>query len=323
MCIPFQNNNIFLSEYRILRIRIDQILNLFAGLKHLFASIQTKSNIYLQLENSDLNTEEDFIVNQYHDSWMEANNQFVIKSEVFLKDLLAIEHDFQCFGRCHASVKSINFSRVQVLLNSKCGVQNSISTISLINCNFLYVARMSSSLALTMKSIICQSLHPMLIGNAPDIGNIKLYDTILVFIESLSFLTVMNEILINLGLFTKEEGNNYLKHMINVQTIVRDDQIFVLFLIMMAIDDQPTLNSFRSYIGKLLIKKIYETRVKEDDSGYPKVIDNPLDLIEEKEAPKNSMETIDDLFYSVIELQRIVTPKLMKLNIEQEQSAPI
>ena len=147
--------------------------------------------------------------------------------------------------------------------------------------------------------------------------------TISGFIESLSFLTVMNEILINLGLFTKEEGNNYLKHMINVQTIVRDDQIFVLFLIMMAIDDQPTLNSFRSYIGKLLMKKIYETRVKEDDSGYPKVIDNPLDLIEEKEAPKNSMEIIDDLFYSVIELQRIVTPKLLKLNIEQEQSAPI
>ena len=110
--------------------------------------------------------------------------------------------------------------------------------------------------------------------------------------------------------------------MINVQTIVRDDQIFVLFLIMMAIDDQPTLNSFRSYIGKLLIKKIYETRAK-DESGYPKVIDNPLDLIEEKEAPKNSMEIIDDLFYSVKELQRIVTPKLMKLNIEQEQSAPI
>ena len=132
----------------------------------------------------------------------------------------------------------------------------------------------------------------------------------------------MNEILINLGLFTKEEGNNYLKHMINVQTIVRDDQIFVLFLIMMAIDDQPTLNSFRSYIGKLLMKKINETGAK-DESGYPKVIDNPLDLIEEKEPPKNSMEIIDDLFYSVIELQRIVTPKLMKLNIEQEQSAPI
>ena len=126
----------------------------------------------------------------------------------------------------------------------------------------------------------------------------------------------MNEILINLGLFTKEEGNNYLTQMINVQTIVRDDQIFVLFLIMMAIDDQPTLNSFRSYIGKLLIKKIYETRVKDDEFGYPKVIDNPLDLIEEKEAPKNSMEIIDDLFYSVLELQRIVTPKLMKLNIE-------
>ena len=147
--------------------------------------------------------------------------------------------------------------------------------------------------------------------------------TISGFIESFSSLIVMNEILINLGLFTKEESNNYLKHMINVQTIVRDDQIFVLFLIMMAIDDQPTLNSFRSYIGKLLIKKIYETREKEDDSGYPKVIDNPLDLIEEKEPPKNSMETIDDLFYSVKELQRIVTPKLMKLNIEQEQSAPI
>ena len=42
-------------------------------------------------------------------------------------------------------------------------------------------------------------------------------------------------------------------------------------------------------------------------------------LIEEKEPPKNSMETIDDLFHSVKELQRIVTPKLMKLNIEQEQ----
>ena len=118
------------------------------------------------------------MVNQYHDSWLEASNKYVIKSEVFLKDLLAIEHDFQSFGRCHASVKSMNFSRVQALLNSQCGVQNSISMISLINCNFLYVAKKqeSSSLALTMKSIICQSLHPMLMGNAPDIGNVKLYD---------------------------------------------------------------------------------------------------------------------------------------------------
>ena len=70
------------------------------------------------------------------------------------------------------------------------------------------------------------------------------------------------------------------------------------------------------------MKKIYVMKTKED-SGYSKVIDNALDLIEEKEPPKNSMETIDDLFYSVKELQRIVTPKLMKLNIEQEQSAPI
>ena len=116
------------------------------------------------------------MVNQYHDSWLEASNKYVIKSEVFLKDLLAIEHDFQSFGRCHASVKSMNFSRVQALLNSQCGVQNNLSMISLVNCNFLYVARMSSSLALTMKSIICQSLHPMLFGNAPDIGNIELYD---------------------------------------------------------------------------------------------------------------------------------------------------
>lgn len=128
----------------------------------------------------------------------------------------------------------------------------------------------------------------------------------------------MNDILNNLGLFTKEESNDYLKHMITIQTIARDSQIFVLFIIMMAIDDQPTLNSFRSCIGKLLMKKIYVMKTKED-SGYSKVIDNALDLIEEKEPPKNSMETIDDLFHSVKELQRIVTPKLMKLNIEQEQ----
>ena len=128
----------------------------------------------------------------------------------------------------------------------------------------------------------------------------------------------MNDILSNLGLFTKEESNDYLKHMITIQTIARDSQIFVLFIIMMAIDDQPTLNSFRSCIGKLLMKKIYVMKTKED-SGYSKVIDNALDLIEEKEPPKNSMETIDDLFHSVKELQRIVTPKLMKLNIEQEQ----
>ena len=128
----------------------------------------------------------------------------------------------------------------------------------------------------------------------------------------------MNDILNNLGLFTKEESNDYLKHMITIQTIARDSQIFVLFIIMMAIDDQPTLNSFRSCIGKLLMKKIYAMKTKED-SGYSKVIDNALDLIEEKEPPKNSMETIDDLFHSVKELQRIVTPKLMKLNIEQEQ----
>ena len=107
-----------------------------------------------------MTNEENFIVNQYHDSWLEASTQFVIKSEVFLKDLLNVEHDFQSFGRCHASVKSMNFSRVQALLNSQCGVQNSISMISLINCNFLYVARMSSSLALTMKSIICESGSP-------------------------------------------------------------------------------------------------------------------------------------------------------------------
>ena len=172
----FQNNNIFLSEYRILRIRIDQILNLFAGLKHLFASIQTKSNLYLQIESSDLTNEEDFMVNQYHDSWLEASNKYVIKSEVFLKDLLAIEHDFQSFGRCHASVKSMNFSRVQALLKRQCGVQNNLSTLALINCNFLNVARMSSSLALTMKSIICESLHPILIGNTHDIGNVRIYD---------------------------------------------------------------------------------------------------------------------------------------------------
>ena len=128
----------------------------------------------------------------------------------------------------------------------------------------------------------------------------------------------MNDILNNLGLFTKEESNDYLKHMITIQTIARDSQIFVLFIIMMAIDDQPTLNSFRSCIGKLLMKKIYVMKTKED-SGYSKVIDNALDLIEEKEPPKNSTETIDDLFHSVKELQRIVTPKLMKLNIEQEQ----
>ena len=128
----------------------------------------------------------------------------------------------------------------------------------------------------------------------------------------------MNDILSNLGLFTKEESNDYLKHMITIQTIARDSQIFVLLIIMMAIDDQPTLNSFRSCIGKLLMKKIYVMKTKED-SGYSKVIDNALDLIEEKEPPKNSMETIDDLFHSVKELQRIVTPKLMKLNIEQEQ----
>ena len=128
----------------------------------------------------------------------------------------------------------------------------------------------------------------------------------------------MNDILNNLGLFTKEESNDYLKHMITIQTIARDSQIFVLFIIMMAIDDQPTLNSFRSCIGKLLMKKIYVMKTKED-SGYSKVIDNALDLIEEKEPPKTSMETIDDLFHSVKELQRIVTPKLMKLNIEQEQ----
>ena len=128
----------------------------------------------------------------------------------------------------------------------------------------------------------------------------------------------MNDILSNLGLFTKEESNDYLKHMITIQTIARDSQIFVLFIIMMAIDDQPTLNSFRSCIGKLLMKKIYVMKTKED-SGYSKVIDNALDLIEEKEPPKNSTETIDDLFHSVKELQRIVTPKLMKLNIEQEQ----
>ena len=128
----------------------------------------------------------------------------------------------------------------------------------------------------------------------------------------------MNDILNNLGLFTKEESDDYLKHMITIQTIARDSQIFVLFIIMMAIDDQPTLNSFRSCIGKLLMKKIYVMKTKED-SGYSKVIDNALDLIEEKEPPKNSMETIDDLFHSVKELQRIVTPKLMKLNIEQEQ----
>ena len=87
----------------------------------------------------------------------------------------------------------------------------------------------------------------------------------------------MNDILNNLGLFTKEESNDYLKHMIAIQTIARDSQIFVLFIIMMAIDDQPTLNSFRSCIGKLLMKKIYVMKTKED-SGYSKVIDNALDL---------------------------------------------
>ena len=163
----------FFSEYLNLKTRIDKIQNLFAGLKHLFASIQTKSNLYLQLENSTLTNEEDFLINQYHGYWLEASNQYVIKSEAFLKDMLDIEQDFQSFGRVHSLVQSMSSSRFQALLNSQCGIPNNLSTVSLINCNFLWVARMSTSLALVMKSCLCESLHS-LTQNMPDIGNVQL-----------------------------------------------------------------------------------------------------------------------------------------------------
>ena len=40
----------------------------------------------------------------------------------------------------------------------------------------------------------------------------------------------MNDILNNLGLFTKEESNDYLKHMITIQTIAKETRFTIINL---------------------------------------------------------------------------------------------
>ena len=91
----------------------------------------------------------------------------------------------------------------------------------------------------------------------------------------------------------------------------------------MAIDNEPQHDSFRRFIGGLLLKKIYIKTKAEvnlmmtDKDGYPKLVDNARDLIQEKEPPR-TMDVFDDFFRSFTQVQKSMLPLLSGFMVEQE-----
>ena len=90
----------------------------------------------------------------------------------------------------------------------------------------------------------------------------------------------------------------------------------------MAIDNEPQHDSFRRFIGGLLLKKIYIKTKAEvnlmmtDKDGYPKLVDNARDLIQRKEPPRSSMDVFDDFFRSFTQVQKSMLPLLSGFMIE-------
>ena len=137
-----------------------------------------------------------------------------------------------------------------------------------------------------LKDTICQSLTPLA--------------------EKMSDKIVEN-FLVNSGILTGEEAQMYLKHALFIQELIEDNQTFVLLLLVLAINDQTELESFRRFIGRLLLKKIY-TKIRvdasTDEEGYPRVLDNPIDLIQAKEPLRSSMDIFDDFFQSFLHVKK-------------------
>ena len=236
---------------------------------------------------------------------MSHRSRHCITSEVFLQDvdLVTLTKDISAFGRVHSAVTAILFARLQDFLNDQCGA--SLSMTSLVNCSLLIMLRHTSSyynVHLILKDLICESLAP-LAEERP--------------------AKVLGHVLLKLGLLSEEEGREYLKHAKFIQHLIEDNQTFVLFLLIVAIDNEPQHDSFRRYFGRLLLKKIYIKTKAEvnlmmiDEDGYPKLVDNARDLIQEKEPPR-TMDVFDDFFRSFTQVQKSMLPLLSGFMVEQE-----
>ena len=110
----------------------------------------------------------------------------------------------------------------------------------------------------------------------------------------------------------------YLKHALFIQHLIEDNQTFILLLMVLAINDQPQHDSLRRYIGRPLMKKI-STKIRADanaklitdEDGYPKLVDNAIDLIQEKEPLRSSIDVFDDFFQSLTQVKN----SMLKLHI--------
>lgn len=288
---------------------MDKIQTLFTELKHLLAldCIQSNRQLYFPLEESSLTNEESFVVSQCEEMYhqlMSHRSRHCITSEVFIQDvdLATLTKDINAFGRAVSAGTAILFARLQDFLNDQCGA--SLSMTSLVNCSLLIMLRHTASyynVRLILKDLICESLAP-LAEERPAM--------------------ILNNDLLMFGLLSEEEGREYLKHAEFIQHLIEDNQTFVLFLLIVAIDNEPQHDSFRRYIGRLLLKKIYIKTKAElklmmtDEDGYPKVVDNARDLIQEKEPPR-SMDVFDDFFQSFTQVQKSMLPLLSGFMVEQ------
>lgn len=290
-----------------MKSKVDKFQHLFGEWKHVL-SLDWKGytqQLNLPFEDSFLTTEEAFIVSEYEKLYGQVCSQICITSEVFIQDfeLANVAKDIQACSRVFSAGNAINFERFQKFLN--CQFYNikdtiTISMTSLADCTLLLSLRHTApyyNTFLSLQDMICESLVPLA--------------------EQLSTLVVDN-FLVSSGILTDEEAQVFLKHALFVQHLIEDNQTFILLLMVLAINDQPQHDSLRRYIGRLLMKKI-STKIRADanaklitdEDGYPKLVDNAIDLIQEKEPLRSSIDIFDDFFQSLTQIKK----SMLKLNI--------
>ena len=259
----------------------------------------------LPFEDSFLTTEEAFIVSEYEKLYGQVCSQICITSEVFIQDfeLANVAKDIQACSRVFSAGNAINFERFQKFLNCQFySIKDTItiSMTSLADCTLLLSLRHTApyyNTFLSLQDMICESLVPLA--------------------EQLSTLVVDN-FLVSSGILTDEEAQVFLKHALFIQHLIEDNQTFILLLMVLAINDQPQHDSLRRYIGRLLMKK-NSTKIRADanaklitdEDGYPKLVDNAIDLIQEKEPLRSSIDIFDDFFQSLTQVKK----SMLKLNI--------
>ena len=284
----------YLSDFLGLKTKMDNFLGLVAKWKHVLTLDRKDSNpeLYWQLEDSFLTTEEAFVVAHYENLYSLVCSQHCITSEVFFQDfeLATLNKDIKACGRVFSAGNTVNFKRFQAF-QAQCDLKNNatIPLTSLTDSTLLVTLRHTASyykVSLMLKDMICQSLTPLA--------------------EKMSDKIVEN-FLVNSGILTGEEAQMYLKHALFIQELIEDNQTFVLLLLVLAINDQTELESFRRFIGRLLLKKIY-TKIRvdasTDEEDYPRALDNPIDLIQAKEPLRSSMDIFDDFFQSFLHVKK-------------------